>query len=100
MRVKVKLGASDQTVGKRDKVRLRVTVVPCGNHDTTEVDLLRSSGKRFKEIKRKGLDRRCKATFEVRMRKSASFKVRWSAQDDDHESGTSREVVVEVKRRR
>lgn len=99
VRVRVNLTASDERVAKGDKARLRATVAPCGNHDTTEVDLLRSVGKRFKEIKRKGLDRGCRATFKVRMKRSAIFKVRWTSQDDDHESGTSRELVVEVRRR-
>jgi hypothetical protein len=100
VRVQVKLSASDNKVQKGDRVRLKTSVAPCGNHDTTEVVLLRSVGRAFREIARKGLNRACRATFKTKVKRSSTYKVRWPSQDDNHESGTSREVVVEVRRRR
>ena len=99
VRARVKLAVSDPTVKKGDKVRLKTTVAPCGNHTTTEVALLRSTGRGFREILRKDLDGRCKATFHTKVRKTSSYKVRWPSQDSDHEGGVSREVAVEVNRR-
>jgi hypothetical protein len=100
VRVRVKLNVSDQAVKKGEKIRLRATVAPCGNHDVTEVALMRSTGGRFREIKRRELNRECKASFRTRVKRDSSYKVKWPGQDDDHESGVSREVVVEVTRRR
>jgi hypothetical protein len=99
VRVRVGLRASDQKVRRGAKIRLRTTVAPCGNHASTEVALLRSFGGRFKEIKRKGLNGECKANFKTRMKRDAAFKVRWPSQDSNHESGRSREVVVDVRGR-
>jgi hypothetical protein len=96
VRVRVGLRASDSSVPKGKKVRFAVTVAPCGNHVDTDVALERRTGRRFKEIKRKGLDAECKATFKQRVKKTARFRARWPSQDDNHESGKSRARRVRV----
>lgn len=97
VRVKVALKVSDFKVRKGNKVTLRATVSPCGGHGATDVVLLRSTGGKFKQIARKELNAKCKATFRTRVKKTSSYKVRWPSQDDDHESGTSRKRKVEVR---
>jgi len=99
VRVKVGLKVSDQKVQKGDRIRLTATVAPCGTHSATEVVLRRSSGRAYREIARKDLNARCKATFRTKVKRSSAYKARWPSQDDNHESGSSPERVVEVRRR-
>jgi hypothetical protein len=99
VRVKVTLSVSDRRVSKGDKVRLTATVAPCADHNTTEVALMRSFGKRFKEIARKDLDAHCKASFKNKVKRDSAFKAKWPSQDNDHEGNSSKERVVQVKGR-
>jgi hypothetical protein len=102
VRVRVGLKVSDGRVPKGSKVRLNVTIAPCGNHADTEVALDRNTGRGWDEIGRKGVNESCKATFKKRVSKTARFRARWPSQDDNHESGVSpkRRVRVFTLRRR
>jgi hypothetical protein len=102
VRVRVGLRASDNAVPKGSKVRLTVSVTPCGTHTGSDVVLERNIGRGFREVGNRELNATCKATFKSRVRKTSGFRASWPNQDGDHESGVSpiRKVrAVRTKRR-
>lgn len=97
VRVKVHLRVDHHNVKRGRKLTFEVTVEPCGNHAGSSVVLLRNTGHGYKEIGHADLGNDCHATFHRKARADANYKARWPSQDDNHETGTSSHVKVNVK---
>lgn len=55
----------------------------------------------WKTIRRKELNRKCRATFSNRARyKKAFYKARWPKQHKDYRKGRSQEIKIKTRRRR
>lgn len=83
----------------RGVVRLRVRVAPCRGHHSSSVVLLMKSGAIFGAVETERLDRRCRASFRQRVRRTTTFKARAGRSDQDHVRGTSRAHVIRVRSR-
>jgi hypothetical protein len=89
----VMLKASKMRVPKGRKVRLRAAATPCPGRAGDPVRLFRGT----RQIKSSELGTDCKATFRVKVKRTATFKTVVPA-DTEHLTGVSNKVRVRVKR--
>jgi hypothetical protein len=98
VRAAVRISTSDRRPARGTDVRIVVRVSPA--HRGTEVLLERKKGNRFVRVAAADLSRRGRATFTVTAgwRGDRTFRGKWVAQDDDHESSTSRGLEIHTER--
>jgi hypothetical protein len=98
VKVKVTARAGRRTVDRGARVGIAGAVRP--DHGGTEVVLQRRKGGRFVNVAREDLNGRSRYRFVVRAGWGGRrvFRVVWQAQDDEHESNQSSNVVIRVRR--
>jgi uncharacterized repeat protein (TIGR01451 family) len=98
VQVKVTARAGRQSIPRGDSVGITGRVRP--DHDGTTVLLQRRKGSRFVTIASAELNARSRFRFVVtgNWRGRRVFRVLWRAQDDEHETNNSRNVVIRTTR--
>lgn len=93
VRVKVSAKTSSQRVGQGDRFRISGKVVP---KHSGKIKLQRKEGRRWRGAGSVRLTNRGTFVFQVTASWSGrrAFRVVWPSQDEDHEKGTSKKMVV------
>jgi hypothetical protein len=96
-KVKVFVAVEKKKVDKGDTVRIKAAVRP--QHDGSKVILEYKKGRKWVKVKTAKLNSKSigKFKFAANWKGKRVFRVRWPAQDDDHEAGKSKTVAVTSK---
>jgi hypothetical protein len=93
-KVKVFVAVEKKQVDKGDTVRIKAAVRP--QHDGSNAILEYKKGRKWVKVKTAKLNSKSigKFKFTANWKGKRVFRVRWPAQDDDHEAGKSKTVAV------
>jgi len=97
VKVKINISTNDKTPARGDRIRITVAVKP--NHEGSRVVLQYKQGKRWRRVDAEELKNRSRTSFGVvaSWNDRRDFRAKWKAQDDDHESNTSRVLRIRTR---